>query len=74
MATVEQIKNKYQGDAGLNESQQKAKAAIDDCSKISTLLSKISYNGDAEVQNAVKAVQAPFKNLLVVLKKKVLTR
>ena len=74
MATVEQIKNKYQSDAGMTESQQKAKAAIDDCSKISTLLSKISYNGDPEVQKAVKDVQTPFKNLLVVLKKKVLTR
>lgn len=72
--SIKMINAKYQSDAGMTESQQKAKAAIDDCSKISTLLSKISYNGDPEVQNAVKAVQAPFKNLLVVLKKKVLTR
>lgn len=74
MPTVEQIKNKYHGDASLSESQQKAKAAIDDCSKISTLLSKISYNGDPEVQKAVKDVQTPFRNLLRLLSKKVMAR
>lgn len=74
MSTIEEIKNKYQGDAGLNESQQKAKAAIDDCSKISTLLSKIAYNGDAEVQKAVKDVQNPFHSLLRLLSKKVTAR
>lgn len=71
MTTVDEIKNKYQSDAGMTESQQKAKAAIDDCSKISTLLSKISYNGDPEVQKAVKDVQTPFHNLLRLLSKKV---
>lgn len=74
MPTVDEIKNKYQDDAGLNESQQKAKAAIDDCSKISTLLSKISFNGDPEVQKAVKAVQTPFHSLLRLLSKKVTAR
>lgn len=74
MATIEDIKNKYQSDAGMTESQQKAKVAIDDCSKISTLLSKIFYNGDADVQNAVKAVQTPFHSLLRLLSKKVMAK
>lgn len=74
MPTVQDVRQKYLGDAGLNEIQQKAKAAIDDCSKISTLLSKISYNGDPEVQKAVKDVQTPFRNLLRLLSKKVMAR
>lgn len=74
MPTVQDVRQKYLGDAGLNEIQQKAKAAIDDCSKISTLLSKISYNGDPEVQKAVKDVQTPFLNLLRLLSKKVMAR
>lgn len=74
MATIQDIKSKYQADAGITEGQLKAKAAIDDCAKVSTLLSKISYNGDPEVQKAVKDVQSPFNNLLRLLKKKVLSK